>query len=197
MIRKCLCILVTLCLALGVCGCKTPQPESKPEQTHPTMPEFREDLPPAQQLTDAIEKTRAQETYEVCYGTKRLCDEKNEEDSFCQSVTKREPLNWDIMFKDLPILPEKEDFIQIFCGKSLRVIPSNTGLLRFQMSDLEWEEAWPMMYNQEPEGEFEQAICEIAFEVDASGRLSGFEVIMSMEEETLTVFLSIAFPEET
>lgn len=196
MLRKYLCILAVLCLVLTVSGCKKEAPEQGQEQSYPTLPEFREDQTPVQQLTAAIAKTREQGKYDVRYGTKRTRDGQTEENSLLQTVTVQKPLNLDGMYEYLPVLPRKDSFIQEFCEKKLRVIPSNTGILRFQMSQLEWEDAWQMMYDQKPENAEDPAECEIAFEVDGAGRLSGFELTMTMTEETWTVFVTVEFPED-
>lgn len=195
MIRKYLCILAVMCLMFSASGCKTAQPQPQ-EQPYPTLPDFQEDMTPLQQLTAAIEKTRGQGEYEVRYGTNTVRDGQVEENSRLQSVSLQNPLDRDDMYEYLPLLPQKDGFLEEFCGRSMQVVPSNTGILRFQLADLEWEEAWQMMYDREPEGEFPQERCEIAFEVDAAGCFSGFEIIMTQEEETVKVFLSITFPED-
>lgn len=195
MLRKYLCILAVLCLVLSVSGCKKEAPEQE-EQSYPTLPEFREDLTPVQQLTAAIEKTRQQGKYDVRYGTKRTCDGQTEENSLLQAVTVQKPMNLDALYEYLPTLPRKDGFVQEFCELKLRVVPSNTGTLRFQMSQLAWEDAWQIMYDQKPEMEEDPSECEIAFEVDGAGRLSEFELIMTMGEETLTVFVAVTFTED-
>lgn len=195
MIRKYLCILSVLCLILLAAGCKKEQPAT--EQSYPTLPEFREDLTPLQQLSAAIEKVRAQRVYDIQYGTKVNRQSQTEENSRIQNVSPEKALDRVSMMDFLPYLPQKDGFLDAFCNNSLRIIPSNTGLMRFQLSDLTWEQTAQMMYDQIPEGAPDQASCEIAFEIDAHGRLSKFEVSMTMDEETLTAFLSISFPEET
>lgn len=195
MIQKYLCVLIVLCLILMASGCKTKQPE--PEQSYPTLPDFREDLTPLQQLSAAIEKTREQGIYEVQYGTKEIYEGQTEENSRLQKISPENLLDRESMYDFLIYLPQTDSFLEEFCGQSLRVIPSNTGLLRFQLSDLTWEKAAQMMYDQIPEGVPEQATCEIALEIDALGRLSKFEVSMTTDEKTLMAFLAIFFPEET
>lgn len=197
MIRKYLCIFVVLCLLLVASGCQAAQSGPASEQTQPTLPDFQEELTPLQQLLAAREKTQSHGSYEVRYGTRTVQNGQTEEKSQMQNVTTQKNLNLDAMYEYLPELPQKQSFLEEFCSRSMEIVPSNTGRLRFQMSGLTWEETWPMMYHQAPDSQLEQAECEVAFEVDAYGRLSDFELIMTMEEETRMVFLSIAFTEDT
>lgn len=46
-----------------------------------------------------------------------------------------------------------------------------------------------------PRDEETTAVCALVLDVDADGRLFYFEMSMETEQETVTVFLSVIFPE--
>lgn len=193
MTRKWFCSLLAIFIVLAISAC-APQ-YTEPEASYPTLPSFPEEQSPAQQLEAAIAKTEAEESYEICYGTVRQSEEENTEDSDSQTVSKDSPLNLEEMYEKLPYLPDNENFLQDFCNRSLRAIPSNTGIIRYQLTDLSWEDAQSLLYSQPREGEFDEAMCAVALELDADGRFSQLEITMETENAEFTVFLTITFPD--
>ena len=191
MTRKCLFVLVILLLAFGVAACKKAAPEQ--DQTDPTLPDFDVEQSPAQQLAAAVDKTRQQNTYDIRYGVVTTCDGKSEEHSQTQAVSPEKPLDEAVMLAYLPQLPDRQEFLEDFCNRPLRIIPSNTGLLRYQLTELAWDDAAALLYSREPEHDFDGANCEIALEVDAQGRLSRLEIIVEMEAEKRTYFVDMTF----
>lgn len=193
MIRKFFVVIAVVLLTVCMTACKQDVPE--PEQSYPTLPEFDVNRTPAQQLEDAIDKTQQQNTYEICYGMVTAREGQSDEASRTQKVTPQQPLDRDALIAYLPLLPSREGFVADFCNSPLRIIPSNTGTIRYQLSDLEWKDAAAMLYGQAPEGDFSEALCEIAMEVDAQGRLSRLEIVLNQDDEELTVFLELTFAE--
>ena len=192
MIRKCFCIFLIAILLLAISACVAEKPAE--EQFDPTFPTFREDLSPLEQLLEAIEKTKAQGSYEIRYGTTTERDGQIDETAQTQRVTPEKPINMDAMRQFLPLVPDRDGFLADFGNQPLRVVPSNTGVLRFMMPDLQWDEAAQLLYCEPPTENFGDALCEIALEVDDEGRLSQFELIMDGEERVI-VFITLTFPE--
>lgn len=193
MVRKWFMMLTILLLALSLTACKPAPPEQ--EEVYPTLPEFDQTQTPAQQLSSAIEKTGLQNTYEVRYGIITSRDGQTDEIARTQSVSPDQPLNRTALSEYLPMLPNRDGFLSDFCGSPLRIIPSNTGVLRYQLSELDWETASAMMYTGPMQSEYENMLCEIALEVDGDGRMSRVEIILSLENEKQITFLEFTFPD--
>jgi hypothetical protein len=100
------------------------------------------------------------------------------------------------MWGKAPELAVRQNFLEQFGNQSLRIIPSNTGIIRYELSYLSWEDAEPLLYGDGRDAPFVDAHWTVSLTVDAAGRLSGFEITSEREEETRTVFLSITFPED-
>lgn len=185
-------LAAALALMLVLTACAAPAEETEPG--YPTLPSFPLDRTPAQQLADAIAKTEAAGEYEICYGTRLQIGEAATEDTKSQAVSKDHPLDWNGIFAAVPDLPNREDFLDRFGSHPLRVIPSNSGSLRFELADLSWEDARELLNSDDEEQK--DGSWTIALTVDAAGRLSNFEMTLRQDEEIRTVFLTISFPED-
>lgn len=187
--------MITACaLLLALSACTASPAGSEP--SYPTLPSFPQEQTPAQQLAAAIDKTRAAKSYLIQYGTRTCLGEEITQEDASQSVSQDSPLNWDEILIKLPGLAIHEGFMEAFCGRPLRAIPSNTGIIRYEVSDLSWEDARELLYADNRETENPEMRWTVALVVDAAGRLSEFEITSEGEGETRTVFLSITFPED-
>lgn len=187
-------ILVAVALILVLAGCKTQHEVSKP--TDPTLPSIPLNQTPVQQLATAISKAECEECYDIRYGTKTLVGAQKTEDAHSQSVSANLPIDWDEMFAKVPELEVRQDFLERFGNCPLRIIPSNTGIIRYEVSALSWEDAKELLFGDSREEAYADARWSVSLTVDAAGRLSDFEITSEREEEARTVFLSIAFPED-
>lgn len=192
MTRKYRYLAVALTLLLALTACTVPAEETEPG--YPTLPSFPLDRTPTQQLGDAIAKTREEGEYEVRYGTRLKVGEAMTEDTKTQAVSQNHPLDRDEIFAAVPDLPNREDFLERFCSRSLRVIPSNSGSLRFELAELSWEDARELLNSNHEE--LADGTWTIALTVDGAGRLSDFEMTLRRDGEIQTAFLTITFPKD-
>ena len=184
------CILLAAVLLLTLAACKT-QYEEPTGPTEPTLPSVPLDQTPAQQLSAALHKTGAQDRYEVRYGTRNAAGENTD----TQSVSQSRPLDRDELYAKAPELPDREDFLDQFCGRSLMVNPSNTGVIRYLLMGLSWEDARSLLYSGEREAPLEDAIWTVTLTVDGEGRFCEFEFTGQREGESWSAFLTITFPD--
>ena len=194
MTRKIGYLLVPLALLLLMAACQPKYEE--PEVTDPTLPSISLDQTPVQQLAAAIEKTEAEEKFDIRYGIKTRVGEETAEDVHSQTVTEDQSFDRDRMWGKAPELAVRQNFLEQFGNQSLRIIPSNTGIIRYELLYLSWEDAEPLLYGDGRDAPLVDAHWTVSLTVDAAGRLSGFEITSEREEETRTVFLSITFPED-
>ena len=195
MTRKYGYILVLVALMLVLAACR-PHYEVQ-EPSYPTLPTIPMEKTPAQMLSAAISQTKNEENYEVRYGIQTVVGTEKEETEYTQTVTKDYPLDRDEMKEKVPELSVADDFLQRFCNRSMRIIPSNSGVIRYEVMDLSGEDARELLYGDGAQTEDGQMIWSVSLIVDAAGRLSGFEITSEGEEETRQVFLSIIFPENS
>ena len=187
-------ILVTMALLLSLWACAAPPEPSEPD--YPTLPTIPQELTPEQQLFAAITKTEGEASYIIRYGMTLSAGEELTEDAGSQEVSPENPLDRDAMYEKASFLPNRADFLEAFCALPLRAIPSNTGVLRYELRDLSPETAGELLYSRTTEWA-EDGIVSICLEVDAAGRLSGFEIIIETSLEIKTLFLELTFPEES
>lgn len=194
MTRKYLCLLMILLMAMLTAACSETEPE--PEETAPTLPAIREEWTPLQQLQDALDQTREQGCYTIRYGTIITRQDDKDEAAQTQSVTPQTPVDLEAIYQYLPQLPSRGDFLENFCNQPLRAVPSNTGVIRYLVSNLEWEEASQLLYGKATQPIYEAPLCQLTLEVDELGRLTGFELEVAGEEEQVTYYISITFAEK-
>lgn len=184
-------VILVLALALSACAS---QPEAQ-VPSHPTLPSFPQEQTPAQQLSAAIGKTKAEVSYSIRYGSRVSSGEDRTEDADSQEVSPENPLDREAMYEKASFLPNRTDFLEAFCALPLRAIPSNTGVIRYEVSELSREAARELLYNDAPEWAAEEGLCSVCLEVDAAGRLSKFEITIETPLETMILFLELTFPE--
>ena len=182
-------VLAAVALLLTLTACTTQ--EQLPTDPEPTLPSFPLDQTPAQKLSAAIGMTAAEETYDIRYGT--IVD--TQEDAYTQAVSPSSPLDRAQMNVQVPELPDNADFLEAFCNSPLMISPSNTGIVRYFLQNLSWEEARSLLYLQEREAPLADAEWTIAIEVDGAGRLCNFEITADGEGESRSVFVTLTFPE--
>ena len=129
MTRKIGYLLVPLALLLLMAACQPKYEE--PEVTDPTLPSISLDQTPLQQLAAAIEKTEAEEKFDIRYGIKTRVGEETAEDVHSQTVTEDQSFDRDRMWGKAPELAVRQNFLEQFGNQSLRIIPSNTGTDRY------------------------------------------------------------------
>lgn len=183
--------VLALVLALTACSIR---PE-EPEPSTPTLPSFPQTLTPEQQLSAAMGKTMAQERYEIRYGTRTFAGEEAVEDARSQSVSQGSGLDRELMYEFAPGLPDREDFLSGFCAMPLRAIPSNTGVIRYEIAELDGVTAGELLYIDSRDMEPAGTLWTVAVTVDAAGRFSGLEIIGETQTETIVLFLELTFPD--
>lgn len=191
MTKKLICALLAALLFLT--GCARNEPND--EDSYPTLPSFSQEQPPLQQLQSAIAATESAGSFTAEYGTIHRTGEEADEDRHSQSVTADAPFDRQAMYAAAEYLPDNPGFLQALCDLSLRAIPSNTGTIRFQMTDLSWEDANSLLYAHARTQELIDTTCSVSMELDAQGRFHRMEVVFEGSDITLTAFLSITFPE--
>ena len=188
-------IWVALALLLTLTACST-QPEAQ-VPSEPTLPSFPQALTPEQQLSAALDKTVAEECYEIVYGTRTLADGETVEDKQTQSVSKPNRLDREHMYAHIPGLPDREDFFSLFCAMPLRAVPSNTGVIRYEVPELDGKAAGHLLYKDSRTMDPADGLWTVALTVDAAGRFSGLEIIGETQTETIILFLELSFPENS
>lgn len=190
-----ICVLLAVLLMITLAAC-TPKYEIE-EAECPTLPSFSQELTPQQQLESGLGKTENEPEYEIRYGMICKSGEETTENEQVQRVDPNGLLDRQLMYEQLPYLPNNEAFLQEFCNRRLQAVPSNTGVIRYQLTDLGWEDAHALLYARTPEAVPEEGVWGIFMDLDANGRFSRLEITVEMEEELFTAFLRITFPDGT
>ena len=164
-----------------------------PDDNAPTLPSFSQQQAPEVQLQAALETTRNCVPRTVRYGTVRQVGEDTVEDNRTQTVTADTPFDRADMYAAAPYLPHRETFLTELCRLPLQAIPSNTGIIRFCLTDLTWEQAQALFYEAPPVAEWTEAVCSVALDRDAEGRLCRVEVVFETPEAVLTAFVTLQF----
>lgn len=191
--KRTLLSIFAVCLLLSLTACaRTPAEET---DEYPTLPSISENQTPLEQLQSAVTETNNAGKCTIDYGTIRKTADTSNDDRFSQALSDAQALDRTAMYADVPLLPNNPDFLRDFCSQPIRVIPSNTGTLRYQLSELSWNEMAALMYTHAPEETFPQAICAVAMDIDAHGRLHHLELTIEADKQTLTVYLTVSFDE--
>jgi hypothetical protein len=171
-------------LMLALCGCA---PEyTLPTSTFPTLPSVPLEQTPLEQLTAAMSAAFAQEAYTVTWGA----DPEGAEHS--QSVTAEAPIDWSAIYGEIPALQLADSFPEAFGSSPLRIIPSNTGIIRYQLSDLSRADALQLLYGGDSEAEFDT--CQVAIET-LEGLFTRLELQFTAGETVTTCYLTFDYPE--
>lgn len=176
-------------LMLALCGCA---PEyTLPTSTFPTLPSVPLEQTPLEQLTAAMSAAWAQETYTVTWGQAQS-DQVSGGAERSQTVTADAPINWQVIYSQIPALQLHDGFPEAFCSSPLRIIPSNTGIIRYQLSDLSRADALQLLYGQDREAEFDT--CQVAIET-LEGMFTRLELQFTTGETVTTYYLTFDYPD--
>lgn len=192
--RKRYCFLLVAALLTGIfTGCAPKN--DLPENTIPTLPSFPQEQTPLQQLEAAIQKTTDAETFTITYGTTTTAGDKVEEITRSQVVSAAQPLDRDDLYEVAQLLPSNENFLQEFCSLRIRAVPSNTSVIRYQVTDLTHADANQLLFCRAMYRDADSTTWSIAMDLDGQGRFSYLEVTAVSESETISAFICITFPE--
>lgn len=191
MTRRFGCFLAAVVLLLTLAACNNQHLESPTEPSGPTLPSIPLEQTPAQMLSAAIARTETEESFEIRCGVRTAAGV----NAFTQAVSPDRPLDREALHAKAPELPDREDFLEQFCGRSLTVTPSNTGTIRYQLAGLSWEDAQELLYIKGRMAPLEDALWDVTLAVDEQGRLCEFELTGQREEECRSAFLTITFPD--
>ena len=190
MTKKLFSLLLAALMLLALTGCQTESNDI--EDTYPTLPSVQIEKTPLQQLEDAF----AAASGDVCsiqYGTLRQTGDKTDEDIHSQTLSDAQSFDRSALYAAVADFPDNADFLRDFCDQRIQVIPSNTGIIRYQLTNLTWEEACPLLYDQPCESAYDQTLCGITIQLDGQGRFSRLEIVFTDERTVTTLFLSLTF----
>ena len=190
--KKKLCsVLLAASLLLALSACKSEY--HIPEDSYPTLPSFPEEKTPLQQLEAAFAATAAAGSRTVHYGTVCGTGEEATEDMHVQTVSEARPFDREALYAAAAYFPDNDNFLSDFCSQSIQAIPSNTGIIRYQLTGLSWEDASCLLFAQPHGDELDQALCAVSIDLDAQGRFCRLEVTVETGDSLNTTFLSITF----
>ena len=173
-----------IALMLALCGCA---PEyTVPTSTYPTLPSVPLEKSPLEQLTDAMTAAFAQDAYTVTWG------QAPDGEAHSQSVTPGTPIDWQTIYGEIPGLQLQDGFPKTFCNSPLRIIPSNTGIIRYQLSDLSRDDTLTLLYGQTTEVEFDT--CQVAIDT-LEGLFTRLEIQFTAGETVTTIYLNFDYPD--
>lgn len=179
-----------MALSLALCGC-APEYTPQPTTTYPTLPSFPQEQTPLEQLRGAMSAAWSQETYTITWGQVRS-DQASGGTERSQTVTAQTPADWQAVFAEVPLLKLQQNFPEDFCSRPLRAIPSNTGIIRYQLTGLSREDAVQLLYGGDCAAEFDS--CEIAIEI-MEGLFTRLEIQFFAGDTASTVYLSFDYPD--
>lgn len=152
--KKLLFLLISvLILALAACAA----PSEPTYDTIPTPPSISQEKTPFEMLSAALEQTVALEQLRLEY-----C--RDGESFYCVG-------SGDEVLDTAEEWIPNPDFLADFCVLPLNAIPSNTGIIRYQVTGLTADELSALLGIEVPDSED----CTVALEVDARGYLVRFE----------------------
>ena len=187
--------LLTAVLMLSACT----QPDADMQDTIPTLPSIQASKTPLELLTEAVDTTKNNSTYTIVYGTITTIGEDTTEDLHTQQISPTHPLDWDALYTAVPDFPTNKNLLSDFCAGPLRAIPSNTGTIRYERTDLTHAEMDLLMYDQASETE-DHTIGTAAIEVDENNHFTRIEFLLEHYgangalQRAVTIALSITFP---
>lgn len=187
--------LLTLVLMLSACT----RPVAETHPTIATPPSIQTSKTPLELLTQAIENTQNADTFTIEYGTIITTGEDSTKNLYAQQLSPEHPFDWDALCTSVPDFPTNKHLLSDFCAGPLRAIPSNTGNIRYERTDLTHADMNLLMYAQSSETE-DHTIGTAAIEVDEHNRFTRLELILEHYgtddtlQSTVTISLSITFP---
>lgn len=173
--------LLVMVLILSACARITPLPQD----TTPTPPSIPTTKTPLELLNEAIANTKSAETYTVQYGITTVAGDDKQETLYTQSVSPSQPLDWDTVYAQVPDFPTNTHLLPDFCSTPLQAIPSNTGTIRYEVTDLSDATMSALLYAQDTR--FADAIGTVAIEVDANNRFARLECCFVYYDQNDTI----------
>lgn len=184
--------LLAAVLVLSACA----RPSITWEDTTPKPPTIQTSRTPLDLLTEAVTNTQNAEACTVQYGTITKTGEDTSKELYIQNISADQPLDRDILYQQVPDFPTNEHLLSDFCSQGLQVVPSNTGTLRYELTDLAAPELDALMYGQTTEAtDAPDAVGTAAITVDENNRISRLEFVLEYSaEHTVTIVLIVSFP---
>lgn len=166
------------------------------QDTTPMPPTIQTSKTPLELLTDAVTNTQNAGQRAVQYGTITTAGEETTKSLHTQTISADHPLDWATLYQQVPEFPTNESLFADFCTQNLQAIPSNTGTVRYELTDLTGPELEALMYGQVTEStDVPDAVCTAAIEVDKDNRLTRLEFKLEQNEQNAVTFvLIVSFP---
>lgn len=182
-------VAVLLCTACA-------RPADTPQDTTPTLPSIQTNKTPLELLTEAITNAKNADNFTIQFGTITTTGDDAVKDLHTQQISPAHPLDWDALYAAVPQLPTNEQFLTDFCSGSLRAIPSNTGIIRYELAELTQSEMDTLMYGQASETPDPSTLVgTAAIEVDEHNRFTRLELVLERDaQSTVTILFSVQFP---
>lgn len=189
--KRLLLTLLAVLLILSACV----RPSAPSEDTTPTPPSIQTTKTPLELLTEAITNTKNAGATSVQYGIISTTGDDKQENLYTQTLSPDHPLDWDALYAQISDFPTNKNLLSAFCSKSLRAIPSNTGTIRYEVTDLTGAEMSALLYGQAADNQ--NTIGTVAMEVDASNRFTRLECLFTQYDQndtiqnTVMIFLAV------
>ena len=189
--KRLLLTLLAVLLILSACV----RPSAPSEDTTPTPPSIQTTKTPLELLTEAITNTKNAGATSVQYGIISTTGDDKQENLYTQTLSPDHPLDWDALYAQISDFPTNKNLLSDFCSKSLRAIPSNTGTIRYEVTDLTGAEMSALLYGQAADNQ--NTIGTVAMEVDASNRFTRLECLFTQYDQndtiqnTVMIFLAV------
>lgn len=187
-------LLFTL-LATAVIFSACAHPNDVPQDTTPTPPSIQTTKTPLELLTEAVTNTKNAGVTCVQYGIISTTGDDKQETIYTQPLSPDHPLDWDTLYAQISDFPTNKNLLSDFCSKGLRAIPSNTGTIRYEVTDLTSADMSALLYGQPADSQ--NHIGTIAIEVDANNRFTRLECLFTQYDQndtiqnTVMIFLSV------
>lgn len=177
--------LLAAVLILSACA----RPTDVPQDTTPTPPSIQTSKTPLELLTEAVTNTQNAGPHTIQYGTITTTGGDKKETLYTQTISPEQPINWDTLYAQVPNFPTNENLLSDLCAHSLRAIPSNTGTVRYELTDLTDAEMSALLYGQATDAP--NNIGTIAVAVDADNRFTRLECLFEQCDENDTIQNSV------
>jgi len=177
MVKRLFLTLLTAALLLSACA----RPTNAPQDTTPTPPSIQASKTPLELLTEAVTNTKNAGACTMQYGTITTIGDDKKETLYTQTLSPEHPLDWDTLYAQIPDFPTNEHLLSDFCTHSLQAIPSNTGIIRYEVTDLTGAEMSALLYAQAADEQ--DIIGTVAIEVDASNRFVRLECLFDQYDQ--------------
>jgi hypothetical protein len=192
-------LIILFIAVLALSACARPTIETQP--TIATPPSIQTSKTPLELVMEAVNNTKNIGTFTIQYGTVTITGEDTVKKLHIQPLSPEQPFDWDALYAAVPDFPTNEHLLADFCSGPLQAVPSNTGTIRYERTNLTQSEMDTLMYGNISEAcDFLKVIGTAAIEVDADNRFTRLEFILEHYgaddtlQRTVTIVLSITFP---